>query len=816
MGAFTSAQTGNWGDIATWTDGSAVPGDGDTATIATGHTVTVATDATVGTSGASGTAAITVQGTGQLIVPTGVTLTCRGDLVQQRGTTVTIVGTLLIDPPAESTYVWVGDDTGSSGNCNFVVNNGSVVGGTRGGVSTIGKTNKLYQNFVLTSAIFENLGTSSVTGASLYAWVNTITVGVYIRGLVVKNCGNLYLGPGNSRPLLDIDGLDIRASKSSVVITVTTSNAKNATATRSIKNLTVFDSASRTIEIFAPDITYSEWVLYNTVITASITATVRNNGERVIYIGTQQGVKFSSIALSGSIYSDFVYFARAGNPHYVQTSNAGSLAATEFSGFMFDADNYKPIDAGDCFIPYGATVIKNPLCINQAGALISALSTTCRATVYHATCHNAFRATVGETAGDDEQLVELRSCLFASQGEGLRQLSAFVSQSAAVISHNAYHDMQTATNLSHPIHADRSYMGAETFDEWYTTGSFDGTAGRGIGDVSANPNFVDPTRTVRKWFGERLGVDTSDPAVWTMDALAAEAVKLNGVDALGDAATPVTDLTPVDCHAWVRAGFAPTNAALLNAGHDGVTIGAMEYVSADDTAPNLTGPTATVTGPTTATASVSTDDGNGTLYFLASTNSTESAAAVKAALSQSVTVAGAQSISLSALDPETTYYVHFVQINGAGLESDVASTNSIITPAIVYPEISATVAASSTSAVSATVTTDTAGGTIYGVLSESATVMEAADIKSGADDSATVTDAGDYTLGETGMATWTQYYWHIVHEDADGLMSNVLVVPVKTLDISIPLAFSDTAPATLLGVQVWSKMPTKADVEGLY
>lgn len=35
-------------------------------------------------------------------------------------------------------------------------------------------------------------------------------------------------------------------------------------------------------------------------------------------------------------------------------------------------------------------------------------------------------------------------------------------------------------------------------------------------------------------------------------------------------------------------------------------------------------------------------------------------------------------------------------------------------------------------------------------------------------------------------------------------------------DISIPLTFSDTAPATLLGVQVWSKVPTQAEVEGLY
>jgi len=102
----------------------------------------------------------------------------------------------------------------------------------------------------------------------------------------------------------------------------------------------------------------------------------------------------------------------------------------------------------------------------------------------------------------------------------------------------------------------------------------------------------------------------------------------------------------------------------------------------DDTAPILTSPTATATSATTATASVTTDDGNGTLYFIASTNATESASTVKAALSQSVTTAGAQSISLSALNPGTTYYVHFVQINGASLESaSVVSTAAFTTDA---------------------------------------------------------------------------------------------------------------------------------------
>ena len=337
-------------------------------------------------------------------------------------------------------------------------------------------------------------------------------------------------------------------------------------------------------------------------------------------------------------------------------------------------------------------------------------------------------------------------------------------------------------------------------------------------DLTANdvilpsaPTFVDSTRNLAAWGAARGADGTVQGAI---DLLLA----INGYDAATKTQNgTASGVTVPDLVSWVRAGYVPTTAELAGTGYLGVDIGAMDVGSADDTAPVLTSPTANATGPTTATASVSTDDGNGTLYFLASTNATESASTVKAALSQSVTTAGEQSISLSALNPETTYYVHFVQINGASLESaSVVTTNSITTQAIVYPEISATIAASSTSAVSATVTTDTAGGTIYGVLSTSSTEMEAADIKSGADDSAEVTDAGDYTLDETGLATWTQYYWHIVHEDADGLMSNVLTLPVKTLDISIPLVFSGTSPATLLSVQVWSKVPTKAEVEGLY
>jgi hypothetical protein len=82
MAAYTSAQTGLWADDATWA-GSGVPGDGDTATIATGHTVTVAASVTVGANGSGVGDAIAINATdattfGKLIVNDGVTLTLKG------------------------------------------------------------------------------------------------------------------------------------------------------------------------------------------------------------------------------------------------------------------------------------------------------------------------------------------------------------------------------------------------------------------------------------------------------------------------------------------------------------------------------------------------------------------------------------------------------------------------------------------------------------------------------------------------------------------------------------------------------------------
>lgn len=96
--------------------------------------------------------------------------------------------------------------------------------------------------------------------------------------------------------------------------------------------------------------------------------------------------------------------------------------------------------------------------------------------------------------------------------------------------------------------------------------------------------------------------------------------------------------------------------------------------------PVLSSPTGTATGAATASGTVTTDDGTGTLYFYASTNSTETAATIKASgSSQVVGVVGSQGVGVTGLTPETLYYLHYVQDDDGAQESNVVSSSSFTT-----------------------------------------------------------------------------------------------------------------------------------------
>jgi hypothetical protein len=102
----------------------------------------------------------------------------------------------------------------------------------------------------------------------------------------------------------------------------------------------------------------------------------------------------------------------------------------------------------------------------------------------------------------------------------------------------------------------------------------------------------------------------------------------------------------------------------------------------DTTAPVLTSPGASASGTTGATGSVVTDEGNGTLYWLASASASATATAVKAGQSQAVSSVGVQNVEVSGLLAGASYYLHFLHQDAAGNESDVATSPQFTTNAL--------------------------------------------------------------------------------------------------------------------------------------
>jgi hypothetical protein len=123
---------------------------------------------------------------------------------------------------------------------------------------------------------------------------------------------------------------------------------------------------------------------------------------------------------------------------------------------------------------------------------------------------------------------------------------------------------------------------------------------------------------------------------------------------------------------------------------------------------------ASATGATTATGSVTTNETGGTLYWLFSTSSTATAAQVKAGNSMTVTAAGAQTLPGTGLTASTQYYLHVLHRDtypqdsavlslGSPFTTQAAGTPSPTVTGVTVSPSSANVAAGGTQQLTATV-----------------------------------------------------------------------------------------------------------------
>ena len=140
------------------------------------------------------------------------------------------------------------------------------------------------------------------------------------------------------------------------------------------------------------------------------------------------------------------------------------------------------------------------------------------------------------------------------------------------------------------------------------------------------------------------------------------------------------------------AHFVHTDAA----GNDSNRVTSVSFTTGaagDTTPPNLTSPTGTQTGSTTATIGATTDEGNGTFYGVVSPSATpptatqvmngQTNAGVAAPYAGNVAVSstGAKNLSATGLSPSTTYYAHLMHRDAAGNNSTVVTSASFTTAA---------------------------------------------------------------------------------------------------------------------------------------
>ena len=205
------------------------------------------------------------------------------------------------------------------------------------------------------------------------------------------------------------------------------------------------------------------------------------------------------------------------------------------------------------------------------------------------------------------------------------------------------------------------------------------------------------------------------------------------------------------------------------------TVGAtanVTFIVNDVIDPILTLPTGTKTDYESGTGTVTTDEGNGTLFFYASTNVSETLATIKASgSSQGVSGTGVQNVTFTGLISSTTYYAHYIHTDASTNDSNVVSSTSFLTdtaPAAIISLPTGVETGHQTGL--GTITTDLGEGTLYFLASTNSSELAAA-IKNGTPQA--ITSSGLKNVTFIGLTPSTVYYAHYIHTNTGEVDSNI-------------------------------------------
>lgn len=592
--AYTSNATGSWTDATKWTP-NGVPGQGDTATIAAGHTITVTGNQEIGNSPASGTPVLTVATTATLAIAASASLRVRGDSRVQGSGQITsgassgwTFDSSLASSPSTTNYKLVlGSTNGGgakwtmSGTTLGRVSITSAAGGGNGYITDGGFTAAGLIN--ATNADFVNIGTAaiaaittSVTGTSVFSLVNctmnncgkitrTFNIGAdatyKIQGTKITNC----LDSGGEAFVLSTGapiGLGVRLIDTSVIDGQMTMYPP--------EDFTITDNI-----ILGPiDTTTGDWTQFS--------------GNFIRFTNGNPG----PMNAAGSMQDCYFYYddPTNWNPHFIQPLSYARDQTFENIIFDMNCDMSSPAQEGDCY------TFATP----SSGTAVATI-------IYNIACVGPNNRTVGTMftmlgSSHTNVIAEHNTCFAGGQGAAVCE--NYAGHTGMVQSFKSNIVWSIDTNDGYKLYAGSQTAVSDIVaaaDADYNAGYNLGVGNNGKnynnllfssgspGDhdlVAANPQFVDAFRNLRTWslFKGGDGTDTDAYARLIADP------------------TLTADL--ID---YIRDGFVPQNPAYLTAAHDGTTIGAVQgqvvsptmYVQPTTMVANSTGNILTVTGTST-------------------------------------------------------------------------------------------------------------------------------------------------------------------------------------------------------------------------
>lgn len=561
---YVSASAGAWTTTTNWTP-NGTPGNNDTVTIS--HAMTLNANTTIGTSGVAGTAAITINA-GSLTVADGVTLTVRGDTVLNNSTLTFGAGSgyefdaSAAASPSTTKYQLIIGTGHNQNNAKLVIN------GTSGSRSFVRSNSGGANGWIndgsgpwLGGAKMECVFTDFLrVGDATNDAIRTSPTGSYVFSLTdctFDACGKI----GGT--------YNLGATCTYILRRCNFKNGAHATDSLTIFNASGYTSGTRTLDdcVFDKQVHGYQFLgfvvddnLFCETVDCTVGAWLSADGNMFLK---------NDNALPGSLSNSyFLYDGATDNPHFMQPNPAGDCT---YTGLIFEApDAVNTSDCGDCIsmVSPGSVMtftIQNCLVLPAAGGrtsgtLFSALG---NANVRIAANHNTWYLTANDPTARFPAMGVVGETFNTNAG----QVTSFKSNLACSNSaRNAY----MYDNINGSPNTDTVTAANANYNNMYNLAA--GSAGKGYdapftgspgaNDLNVNPNFVDPTRNAAKWDLSIGGAGTEANAI----------VELKKRNATGYN----SNYTIANLVAYVRDGFKPTNVLLRNAGHDGVTIGALE------------------------------------------------------------------------------------------------------------------------------------------------------------------------------------------------------------------------------------------------